>query len=68
MTKTPVAPAIAPVIRPKVHLHQRLLHMLDMGRGMLHQPLALAQISAQGGNLGFRAEAAAQQAIEMQLP
>ncbi len=31
------------------------------------QPLPLTQISAQGGNLGIRAEAAAQQAIGMEL-
>ena len=42
----------------QVHLHQGLLHMLDMGSGILHQPLPLAQIRAQGCDLGIRSEAA----------
>ena len=51
----------------QVHLHQGLLHVLDVGGGVFHQPLPLAQISPQGGDLGLRAEAAAQQTIGMQL-
>ncbi len=43
----------------QVHLHQCLLHMLDMGGGVFHQPLALAQIGAQSCNLGIGSEAAA---------
>jgi hypothetical protein len=33
--------------------------MLDMGGGIFHQSLPLAQIGAQGRNLGIRSEAAA---------
>ena len=36
-----------------------LAYMLDMGGGIFHQPLPLAQIRAQGGDLGIRSEAAA---------
>ena len=43
----------------QVHLHQGLLHVLDVGGGILQQALALAQIGAQGRNLGFGSEAAA---------
>jgi hypothetical protein len=47
------------VMELQVHLHQGLLHMLDMGGGVFHQPFPLAQIGAQGRNLGIRSEAAA---------
>nr|WP_225184788.1 hypothetical protein [Bradyrhizobium sp. NBAIM01] len=43
----------------QIHLHQGLLLMLEMGGGIFHQPLLLAQIRAQGCNLGIRSEAAA---------
>ena len=49
----------------QVHLHQRLLHVLDMGRCIFDQPLPLAQIGAEGGDLGLRAETAPQQAVGM---
>lgn len=47
------------VMELQVHLHQGLLHMLDMGSGIFHEPLPLAQIGARGCNLGIRSEAAA---------
>jgi hypothetical protein len=37
----------------QIHLHQGLLHMLDMGGGIFHKPLSLAQIRAQGCYLGI---------------
>jgi hypothetical protein len=43
----------------QIHLHQGVLHVLDMGGGILHQPLPLAQIRAQGCDIGVRSEAAA---------
>lgn len=41
----------------QIHLHQGLLHMLDMGRGVFHQSLTLPQIGPQGRNLRCRPEA-----------
>jgi hypothetical protein len=49
------------------HLHQGLLHVLDMGGRILHQPFSLAQISTQSVHLGTGAKAPAQQTIRMQL-
>jgi len=51
----------------QVHLHQSLLHVLDVGGGIFHQPLPLAQISAEGRDLSIGAEAAPEQAIGMKL-
>jgi hypothetical protein len=47
------------VMELQIHLHQGLLHMLDMGGGIFHKPLSLAQIRAQGCYLGIRSKAAA---------
>ena len=33
----------------KVHLHQRLLHVLNVGGGIFDQPLALPHVCAQAG-------------------
>lgn len=41
----------------QVHLHQCLLHLLDMGSGILSEPFPLANIGAQSGDLSFGAEA-----------
>ncbi len=49
----------------QVHLRQRLLHMLNVRRSIIEQPLALAQIGPQNRNLPFRLEAASQQAVGM---
>jgi len=38
------------VMQLKVHLHQRLLHVLDMGCRILDEPLSLAQVRPQGDN------------------
>jgi hypothetical protein len=43
------------VMKLHVHLHQRLLHVLDMGRGIFDQTLALPEVSEQtGGIIGIR--------------
>jgi hypothetical protein len=34
------------VVQLHVHLHERLLHVLDMRGGVLHQSLAMAQVRA----------------------
>ncbi|WP_157949141.1 hypothetical protein [Neorhizobium huautlense] len=51
----------------QIHLHQGVLHVLDMSSRILHQPFSLAQISTQSRNLGTGTRASAQQAIGMQL-
>ena len=43
----------------QVHLHQRLLHVLDVGRGIIEQPLTLAQVRPQSCDLAFGLEAGA---------
>lgn len=51
----------------QVHLHQRLLHVLDVGSRVFHESLALPQRGAQSCDLGVRAEAATQQSVGMEL-
>lgn len=51
----------------QVHLHQRLLHVLDVSGGILGEPFPLPHVGAQGGDLRLRAETAAEQAVGMQL-
>ena len=51
------------VMELDVHLHQRLLHMLDVRRTVVQQALTLAQIGAQRGQLALGSEAGAQQPI-----
>jgi hypothetical protein len=48
------------VMELQVHLGQRLLHVLDMGRRVIQQPLALTQIGPQRRDLALRPEAAPQ--------
>jgi hypothetical protein len=55
------------MMEPQIHLRQSLLHVLDMGGCVFHQPLPLTQIGAQACYFGIRDEAAAQQAIGMEL-
>jgi len=50
----------------QVHLGQRLLQVLNVGGGVVQQPLALAQIGAQGGDVALRPEAAPQQTVLVQ--
>jgi hypothetical protein len=38
----------------QVHLHQRLLHMLDMRRCVVQQPLPMTEIGAQCCHFGTR--------------
>ena len=51
------------MLQLQVHLHQRLLHVLDVGRGVIEQPLTLAQVRSQGLDLTFGQEAGAQQPV-----
>ena len=54
------------VMKLQVHLHQRLLHVLDVRGGIVQQSLALAQIGPHGCNLAFQPEAGSEQAVFMQ--
>jgi len=54
------------VMQLQVHLGQRLLHVLDVRRRVVQQPLALPQVGAQSRHLGLRLEAWAQQAVFVQ--
>lgn len=45
------------MMKLQVHLHQGLLHVLDVSSCVFHEPLPLAQIRTQAG--GIRAEAPA---------
>ena len=47
----------------EVHLHQRLLHMLNVRRTVVQQALTLAQIDSQCSQLALGPEAGAQQPI-----
>ena len=51
----------------QVHLHQGLLHMLDVSGGILGEPFPLPHVGAQGGDLRLRAETATEQPVGMQL-
>ena len=54
------------VMEVQVHLGQRLLHVLNVGGRVIEQPLTLAQVCAQSGDLALRPEAAPQQPVLMQ--
>lgn len=51
----------------QVHLHQRLLQVLDVRGSVFCQTFALAHERTQGGDLRFRAETATEQAVGVQL-
>jgi polyhydroxyalkanoate synthase subunit PhaC len=51
------------LVEQGVHLRQRLLHVLNVGRGVFQQPFSLAQIGSQNRDLALRLETAAQQAV-----
>ena len=55
------------VVQLHVHLHERLLHVLDVGGGVLHQPFAMAQVRAQPDDAVAGPEAAPEQAILVEL-
>ena len=55
------------VVKLHVHLHERLLHVLNVGGGVLHEAFAMAQVRAQPRHPVARAEAATQQAMLVQL-
>jgi hypothetical protein len=50
----------------QVHLRQRLLHVLNVSRGVFQQPFPLAQTGSQNRDLALRLETAAQQAVGVQ--
>ena len=50
-----------------VHLHQRLVHVLDVGCGVVQQPFSMAQIRPQCCNPPRGMEAPAQQSVLVQL-
>ena len=50
----------------QVHLHQRLLHVLNMRRRIIQQPLPLPEVGAQPGDFGLGPEARPQQAVFVQ--
>ena len=55
------------MVKLEVHLHQSLLHVLDMRGRVFDETLALPQVGAQCGDLRLGPEAPAQQAVGMQL-
>ena len=54
------------MVELQVPLRQRLLPVLDVGRGVFQQPFTLAQIGPQDRDLPLRLETAAQQAVGVQ--
>jgi hypothetical protein len=69
MIRMPVAPVMSEydVVKLHVHLHERLLHVLNVGGGILDQAFAMAQIGPQPHHSVARAEAAPQQAVLVEL-
>ena len=53
------------VVELKIHLGQRLLHVLNMRGRILEQTLALTHVGTQLGNLTFGPKAGAQQTVGM---
>lgn len=51
----------------RVHLHQPLLHVLDTGGSILGQPVSLAHAGTLRRDLRLGSEAAAQQAVRVEL-
>jgi len=54
-------------VKLHVHLHERLLHMLNVGGGVVHQPFAMTQVGAQPDDPGAGAEAAPEQPMLVEL-
>jgi hypothetical protein len=52
---------------PTIHLHERLLHVLDVGGGVVHHPFAMAQVRAQTDHAVAGTEAATEQSVLVQL-
>lgn len=50
----------------QVHLRQRLLHVLNVCRRVIQEPLPLPKVGAQSGDFGLGPEAATQQAVFVQ--
>jgi hypothetical protein len=50
-----------------VHLHERLLHVLDVRGRILYEPFAMTQVRAQLGDSLAWTEAAPQQPVRMEL-
>ncbi len=60
---TPVSVVRDDMMQLQIHLHQGLLHVLNVGRGIFHQPFALAQIGPQRCNLSCWSKATTQKPI-----
>lgn len=54
------------VVQLHIHLHQRLLHVLNMRCRVLDQSLTLPHIGAQRGDPGLRAKTASQETVAVQ--
>jgi hypothetical protein len=54
------------VVQLDIHLHQGLLHVLNVRGGIVQQPFSLAQVGAQCRQLAFRSEAGPQQPVFVQ--
>ena len=69
MMSRPVLPVISLMTCWELHVHlgQRLLHMLDMVGGVLHQHDPLPQAAAQAPDLPVGPESSRQQAVGVQL-
>ena len=55
------------VVQLHVHLHERLLHVLNVRGGIVDQPLAMAQVRAQTHDAVAGTEAPAQQPVLVEL-
>ena len=55
------------VVQLHVHLHERLLHVLNVRGGIVDQPLAMAQVGAQTHDAVAGTEAPAQQPVLVEL-
>ena len=55
------------VVQLDIHLHQRLLHVLDVRRGVVDQSFSMAQIGTQPDHCLARPEARSQKTVLMQL-
>jgi len=55
------------VVQLHVHLHQRLLHMLDVRRGIVYQAFSMAQVGAELNDPVARTETAPKQAMLVEL-
>ena len=55
------------MLKLDIHLHQRLLHVLNVSCGIIDQPFAMAQVGPQSDDAIARTKAPAQQPMLMEL-